>query len=66
MSPKQLHNPGGQGNRAALLVFGGYKQVPGVFLFFSLELLVDQDCTLVEIHTIPGKPKRLPFPHTGK
>ena len=54
------------GQHLAFAVFGAVKIVFSALLAFFLNLLLDNECSLLKVYAIPGQPQHFALPQSGK
>lgn len=59
--PQQSHHIGRRADRPALVVFGRRKIVTLALFLAAVQLFIDQNRTLIKIHTVPHKAQQLCF-----
>lgn len=64
--PQQSHHIGRRADRPALVVFGRSKIVALALFLAAVQLFVDQNRTLIKIHTVPHKTQQLALPQAGE
>lgn len=63
---QQVHDRLGRAQCAGLPVLGRSQLRPSIVLGTTLQLLVDDNGPVLEVHTVPGQTQRLAFTQTGK
>ena len=64
--PQQSHHIGRRADRPALVVFGRRKIVTLALFLAAVQLFIDQNRTLIKIHTVPHKAQQLALPQAGE